>query len=176
MCWGIPIPAAFQFSLGHPFRRSCRQPGAWSSARSPRQFLDGIFHRFQRARHVALLDWYGATYLTLKTEGLVHDRSATCAKYLGAAVAPLFLGISVESWVVRPDLPGHAIHNPFCWLGSLVAIVSIIMLISGLSTHREVRAFLGSNGLLVGLSATAAGAISPVMLYSTLALENSLTV
>jgi cytochrome d ubiquinol oxidase subunit II len=77
--------------------------------------------------------------------------------------------------VVRPDVPGHAIYNPFCWLGSLVAIVSTIMLISGLSTRRELRAFVGSNGVLVGLLATGGGAIFPVMLYSTLAPENSLT-
>jgi len=78
-----------------------------------------------------------------------------------------------RGWFVRPSR--HAIHHPVCWLGLLVAIVSTIMLVSGLSTHREVRAFLGSNGLLVGLLATGAGAIFPVMLYSTLAPENSLT-
>ena len=153
-------------------------------------FSMAFFTNFSVRGYVGLLDWYtvsiaifaavmlaahGATYLTLKTEGPVHDRSAMWAKYLWAAVVPLFLAISVESWVVRPDLPGHAIHNPFCWLGLLVVIVSTITLISGLSTRREMRAFLGSNGLLVGLLATGAAAIFPVMLYSTLAPENSLT-
>ena len=37
------------------------------------------------------------------------------------------------------------------------------------------RAFVGSNLLLVGLLATGAAAIFPVMLHSTLAPENSLT-
>ncbi len=153
-------------------------------------FSMAFFSNFNVRGYVGLLDWYtvsialfsavilaahGATYLTLKTEGPVHDRSTMWGKYLWAAVALLFLAISVESWVVRPDLPGHAIHHPVCWLGLFVAIVSTIMLVSGLSTHREVRAFLGSNGLLVGLLATGAGAIFPVMLYSTLAPENSLT-
>jgi cytochrome d ubiquinol oxidase subunit II len=94
-------------------------------------FSMAFFTDFRVRGYVGLLDWYtvsvaifaavilaahGATYLTLKTEGPVHDRSATWAKYLWATVAPLFLAISVESWVVRPDLPGHAIYNPFCWL------------------------------------------------------------
>jgi len=106
----------------------------------------------------------------------VHDSSATWAKYLWAASAPLFLAISVESWeVVRPDLVGHAIHNPFCWLGLLIVVVSVIALASGISAHRETRAFVGSNALLVGLLVTGAAAIFPVMLYSTLAPENSLT-
>jgi cytochrome bd ubiquinol oxidase subunit II len=153
-------------------------------------FSMAFFTNFKVRGSVGLLDWYtvsvaiftavilaahGATYLVLKTEGPVHDRSATWAKRLWVAVAPLFLAISVESWVVRPDLPGHAIYNPFCLLGLLVIIVSTITLISGLSTHLEMQAFVGSNLLLVGLLASASPAIFPVMLYSTLAPENSLT-
>jgi cytochrome bd ubiquinol oxidase subunit II len=153
-------------------------------------FSMAFFTNFRVCGYVGLLDWYtvsvavfaavllaahGASYLTLKTEGPVHDRSATLGKYLWVAVAPLFLAISLESWVVRPDLPGNAIYNPICWLGLLVIIGSIITLISGLSTRREMRAFAGSNLLLVGLLATGSASIFPVMLYSTLAPENSLT-
>ena len=153
-------------------------------------FSMAFFTDFKARGYVGLLDWYtvsvaifatvllaahGATYLVLKTEGPVHDRSATYAKYLWAAVIPLFLAVSVESWVVRPDVPARAIYNPFCWLGLLVIVVSASTLISGLSAHREMRAFLGSNFLIVGLLVTGGAAIFPVMLYSTLAPENSLT-
>jgi cytochrome bd ubiquinol oxidase subunit II len=153
-------------------------------------FSMAFFTDFGVHGYVGLLDWYtvsialfaavtlaahGATYLALRTEGPVHDRSAMWAKRLWTAVAPLFVAISVESWVVRPDIPAHAIHNPFCWLGLFVAIFSTIALISGLSARREMRAFLGSNLLVVGLLITGGAAIFPVMLYSTLAPENSLT-
>jgi cytochrome d ubiquinol oxidase subunit II len=153
-------------------------------------FSMAFFTDFRVRGHVGLLDWYtvsdaifaavilaahGATYLTLKTDGPVHDRSAMWAKYLWTAVAPLFLAVSVESQVVRHDLLAHATHNPFCWLGLLVVVASTIALISGLSTHREMLAVVGSNFLLVGLLATGGAAIFPVMLYSTLAPQNSLT-
>jgi cytochrome d ubiquinol oxidase subunit II len=153
-------------------------------------FSMAFFTDFGVHGHVGLLDWYtvsvaifaavllaahGATYLTLKTEGPVHDRCAIWGKYLWTAVVPLFLAISVETKVVRPDLPGHAIYNPFLWLGVIVVIVSAIMLISGLTKGQEIRAFVGSNLLLVGLLTTGAAAIFPVMLRSTLATENSLT-
>ena len=149
-----------------------------------------FFTDFKVRGYVGLLDWYtvsmavfatvilaahGATYLKLKTEGPVHDRSATFAKYLWTAAVPLFVVISIESWAVRPDLVGRAIHNPFCWLGLLILLLSIIALISGISAQREMRAFVGSNALLVGLLVTGAAALFPVMLYSTLAPENSLT-
>src|SRR5215510_7285234 len=60
-------------------------------------FSMALFTDFRVRGNVGLLDWYtvsialftavilaahGATYLTLKTEGLVHDRSARCAKWL----------------------------------------------------------------------------------------------
>ena len=140
--------------------------------------------------YVGLLDWYtvsiaifatvilaahGATYLTLKTEGPVHDRCAIWARYLWVAVAPLFLAISIETFVVRPDLPGQAIHNPFWYLGLLVVAASIVTIISGLSAGRVRRTLIGSTFMLVGLLVTGAAAIFPVMLYSTLAPENSLT-
>ncbi len=129
-----------------------------------------------RSSLLSSLAAHGATYLTLKTEGVVHDRSAGYARVLWAAAAPLLLVISVESGVVRPDLLGHAIHNPFWWLGLLLVCAAAIMLISGLVTRREMRAFIGSNLLLAGLLATGAAAIFPVVLHSTLAPENSLTV
>ncbi len=153
-------------------------------------FSMAFFTNFNVRGHVGLLDWYtvsiailatvmlaahGATYLTLKTEGPVHDRCQKYAKYLWAACVPLLLVILVESRIVRPDLPGRAMSNPFWWLGLAVIVVSIITLVSGLMSHRELRAFIGSNFLIAGLLATGAAAIFPVMLYSTLAPENSLT-
>jgi cytochrome d ubiquinol oxidase subunit II len=149
-----------------------------------------FFTDFNVRGHVGLLDWYtvsiailatvvlaahGATYLTLKTEGPVHDRSEKFGKYLWIATVPLLFLILVESRIVRPDLPGRAWSNPFWWLGLIITVVSIICLVSGLTGRRERRAFLASNFLIVGLLATGAAAIFPVMLHSTLAPENSLT-
>jgi cytochrome bd ubiquinol oxidase subunit II len=151
-------------------------------------FSMAFFTNFNVRGHVGLLDWYtvsiailatvmlaahGATYLTLKTDGPVHDRCQKYAKYLWAACMPLLLVILVESRIVRPDLPGRAMSNPFLWLGLVVIVLSIITLVSGLMSHRELRAFIGSNFLIASLLATGAAAIFPVMLYSTLARENS---
>lgn len=149
-----------------------------------------FFTNFRATGYVGLLDWYtvsvavfsvvilaahGATYLTLKTEGQVHDRCARWAKYLWIAVAPFFLLISIETAVVRPELSGQGIHNPFWWLGLGVILTAVLTLISGLLRGQEMRAFLGSNFVIVGLLTTGAAAIFPVMLHSTLAPENSLT-
>ena len=153
-------------------------------------FSMAFFTNFDVRGYVGLLDWYtvsiailaavmlaahGATYLTWKTEGKVHDRCEKYANYLWIAVVPLLLIILIESRIVRPDLPGRALSNPFWWLGLAVIAISTIALVSGLSGRRERRAFLASNFLILGLLATGAAAIFPVMLHSTLAPENSLT-
>src|SRR5271168_1820680 len=129
-------------------------------------FSMAFFTNFNVRGNVGLLDWYtlsvavfaavilaahGATYLTLKTEGPVHDRAARYARILWAAVAPLLVVVSAESAVVRPDLLGHAIRNPFWWLGLLLICAAVIALVSGLATGREMRAFIGSNLVLAGL-------------------------
>jgi len=153
-------------------------------------FSMAFFTNFNVRGYVGLLDWYtvsiallaavmlaahGATYLTLKTEGPVHDRAEKSARYLWIACIPLLLVILIESRIVRPDLPGRALSNPFWWLGLIVIAISTIALISGLTSRNELRAFIGSNFLIFGLLATGAAAIFPVMLLSTLAPENSLT-
>jgi len=149
-----------------------------------------FFTDFTPRGDVGLLDWYtvsvalfaavalaahGATYLTLKTQGAVHDRSARYSRVLWASVAPLMLVISVESGIVRPDLLGHAMHNPLWWLGLIGICGAAIALVSGLATRNEMRSFVASNLLLGGMLATGAAATFPVALHSTLAPENSLT-
>jgi cytochrome d ubiquinol oxidase subunit II len=153
-------------------------------------FSMAFFTDFNVRGHVGLLDWYtvsiailavvmlaahGATYLTLKTEGPVHDRSEKWAKYLWIAVVPLLAVVLIESRIVRPDLPGRAWSNPFWWIGLIVIAASGFTLLTALKSGRELRAFVGSNFLIVGLLATGAAAIFPVMLHSTLAPENSLS-
>jgi cytochrome d ubiquinol oxidase subunit II len=153
-------------------------------------FSMAFFTDFNVRGNVGLLDWYtvsiailavvvlaahGATYLTLKTEGAVHDRCEKWATYLWTAAVPLLLIILLESRIVRPDLPGRAWTNLFWWLGLAVTVLSILTLVAGLMTRNELRAFIGSNFVIVGLLATGAAAIFPVMLHSTLAPENSMT-
>jgi cytochrome bd ubiquinol oxidase subunit II len=153
-------------------------------------FSMAFFTDFMTRGYVGLLDWYtvsvavftvavlaahGATYLTVKTEGPVHDRCSKWAQHLWTAVVPLFMAISVESWLVRPGLAEDAMKRPLCWIGLLLIGIAACALFSGLTKGLERRAFLGSNLLLTGLLVTGSAAFFPVMLYSTLAPENSLT-
>lgn len=149
-----------------------------------------FFTNFRVGAQVGLLDWYtvsiaifalallvahGASYLEWKTDGPVHDRSATFARYLWCISIPLFFAISVESWFVRPAVLTSALRNPLCWCGVIALITGIYSLASGLRKHRERSAHLGSSLLIASLLWIGGAAIFPVMLYSTLAPQYSLT-
>jgi cytochrome bd ubiquinol oxidase subunit II len=153
-------------------------------------FSMAFFTNFTPRGYVGLLDWYtvssaiftvtvlaahGATYLTVKTAGPVHDRCLKWAKRLWLTVVPLFFGISIESWIIRPRLAEYAISRPFCWIGALLVVVAACAVLTGLIRGDERRAFVGSNLFLAGLLVTGSAAFFPVMLYSTLAPANSLT-
>lgn len=152
-------------------------------------FSMAFFTDFNVRGHVGILDWYtvsvsvfavvmlaahGATYLTLKTDGPVHDRSAAYAKGLWIAVIPLLLVVSIETWIVRPDVLGNALSNPLAWLGAVVVLISGVVIFASIRAGREMRAFLASNILIAGMLATGGAAIYPVMLSSTISPEYSL--
>jgi cytochrome d ubiquinol oxidase subunit II len=154
-------------------------------------FSMAFFTNFEIGPYPGLLDWYtvsigvfavvmlaahGASYLVLKTDGPVHDRSVKWARWLWPALIPLLLIVSLETWHVRPDLPWRTLTNPISWLGIILVLGSVGALASGLRGGREQATFAASSLLIAALLATGATTIYPVMLYSTVAPENSLTI
>ena len=153
-------------------------------------FPMAFFTDFGVRGYVGLLDWYtisvslvvlvmvaayGANYLTLKTDGPVHDRSEAVARRLWMIIPVLFLVLSVETWYVRPSLLPEVAAKPVAWIGVLVVLAGTTALYTGLYRRLEWRTFLGSSLLIAGLLIAGAAGIFPVILYSTLAPENSLT-
>ena len=141
-----------------------------------------FFTNFGIRGNVGLLDWYtvpialfcvliltahGATYLTMKTEGAVHERSVRLALRLWVAVIPAFVIITLLTWFVRPELLEGIAVRPAAWVTLIITVASIYALVTGLRHQRERLALLGSTFLLFGLLMTGAAALFPVMLFST---------
>jgi len=102
-----------------------------------------FFTNFGVRGHVGLLDWYtisvavsrgrhaGSPWRDLsnaQNRRSVHDRCEIWAKYLWIAVVPLLAVVLIESRIVRPDLPGRALFNPFWWIGLIVIAASAFTL------------------------------------------------
>jgi cytochrome d ubiquinol oxidase subunit II len=141
-----------------------------------------FFTNFGIHGNVGLLDWYtvpvalfcvviltahGATYLTMKTEGAVHERSVKLARRLWLAVIPAFLFVTLLTWAVRPELLQGILVRPFAWITLVICAASAYAIANGIRNQREHLTLLGSTFLLFGLLMTGAAALYPVMLFST---------
>lgn len=154
------------------------------------QFSLALFTDFTARGNVGILDWYtlstaletllllcahGATYLTLKTSGVVHDRSDRAARWLWIAVAAGFPLVTFATWVVRPQMFAGILARPLGWLALGLIVGAGVLLVSGRRQRNETRAFAGSCALIVGLLAALCVGIYPVLLHSTLDASRSLT-
>jgi cytochrome bd ubiquinol oxidase subunit II len=154
------------------------------------QFALAFFTNFSPYGHVGILDWYtvsvalfilatfaahGANGLVRRTEGPVHDRSLRLAGRLWKIVLGLLVVVTVETWAVRPELFSGMFRQPFGWLGLLGVVVGITAVFTGLRGGHGTRALIGSSAFIAGLMVAGAAGVFPVMLYSTLSPENSLS-
>ena len=149
-----------------------------------------FFTNFGVRGAIGILDWYsvsigifvlvlfaahGASYLTWKTEGVVHDRSARLARCLWPIVLLLLLGTTVETASVRPDLFTGMIHRPLAWLALVGVTGGGLAALIGQWRRSELPAFAGSCALITSLMIAGAVGVFPVMLHSTLVEANTMT-
>jgi cytochrome d ubiquinol oxidase subunit II len=149
-----------------------------------------LFTNFDVRGQVGLLDWYttavalysaivvsahGATFLRLRTSGLVHQRSSRLARRLWLAALVLFPVITWMTWIVRPELYQAMRQRPAAWLAVLVIAAGAVALWSGLRQRRQLRSLAGSCAIIAGLLAGSAASVFPVMLHSTISPAFSIT-
>lgn len=149
-----------------------------------------LFTNFRTSTPVGVLDWYtvlmgvfvlltlaghGATFLAWKTEGAVHDRSVRAGKWIWVGVLPLWAIATWATSVVNPTLFIGWRNAPLAWVSTLIFVTGVVLVFYGLKTGRHLLAFLGSGAFVLGILATTAASIWPIMLRSTLDLTWSLT-
>ena len=154
-----------------------------------RQIRPRIFHQLQpvwQCRHSRLVHRIGCLLrsrdicgtrrkcLILKTEGPVHDRSLRLAQ-LWKIVLLLLAIVTIETWQVRPNLFTGMGPNPMAWLGLGCVVVGTATIFIGLKGKRELQPVIGSSLFIAGLMIAGAASVFPIMLYSTLAPDNSLS-
>jgi cytochrome d ubiquinol oxidase subunit II len=149
-----------------------------------------LFTDFRPDGHVGLLDWYtlstaalttallaahGAVYIGAQTQGMVQARCErwACAGWLAAA--GLFLAVSVETWIVRPELFDGIRQRPAAWAACVLVAAGVGLLWSSRRALATGRGLAASSAILAGLLAAAAASVFPIMLRSTLAPAYSLT-
>jgi cytochrome d ubiquinol oxidase subunit II len=117
----------------------------------------------------------GALYLRMKTEGGLADRMGRIALGAFAAFAGLFAIATAATTVVSPFLFARAGHPAF-WIVPAALAVALAVIPVATRAGRRGAAFLASSIAIVLALAAVAQSAYPVLVPSSLGLENSLTI
>jgi cytochrome d ubiquinol oxidase subunit II len=154
------------------------------------KFALAFFTNFSPFGEVGILDWYtvsvamfllatfaghGANGLAHRTGGPVRTRSLQLAALLWKMILALLAVITVETYVVHHELFHGMFHLPFGWLGIICVAAGVYQVFVGLRRGRESIALVGSSLFIAGLVIAGAAGVFPLMLYSTLSPEFSLS-
>ncbi|MEO8359794.1 MAG: cytochrome d ubiquinol oxidase subunit II [Vicinamibacteria bacterium] len=154
------------------------------------KFSLAFFTDFRAHGQVGILDWYtvsvagftlvclaahGASYLVMRTEGRVHDRSFRLSRVLWPIVFVFLPLITMATAAVRPELFAEMTQRPLAWIAVLVAASGACAVLIGQRRRAETAAFMGGCAFITGLLSAAAASVYPVMLRSTLEPAYSIT-
>jgi cytochrome d ubiquinol oxidase subunit II len=123
--------------------------------------LYGIFALSALAAH-------GATFVVWKTDGTLADRSRKAARILWITTFAVGAVVTGYTALRHPTFLGHLAARPWLWPMPVCTITAAVITLRSLATHREGHAFVGSCGFLASLLLTAAGALYPTILRSTI--------
>lgn len=158
--------------------------------RLDRHFTLALFTNFLPTGEVGLLDYYtvsvgafalvalfahGAAYLAYRCDGSLRERARRTERRLWFVAAALFVVVSIETALLRPELFAALATRPLAWLGTLVAITGVGVGARAYRREQDGWVFIGSAALLAGLLAATAVALYPILLRSTLTPAASLT-
>jgi cytochrome d ubiquinol oxidase subunit II len=145
-------------------------------------FFEPLWTNFRTGADTGILDWYtcgaavlalvalmvhGALYVTLKTEGKVHERARALARRLLPLLILLTaLGVPLTA-VVRPRTLHNFNEYPLMYLIPLAVAASVAGMWFFEWHGKEQAAFLSSCAYLTSMLAGAAAALYPVLLPSS---------
>ncbi|HET7744358.1 MAG TPA: cytochrome d ubiquinol oxidase subunit II [Gaiellaceae bacterium] len=123
---------------------------------------------------VLLFVFHGATFLTLRTLGSLHDRARRASRRLSwpaAAAAAVFVLWTVK---VAVDSNDKSVFPPI--VPALIAIAALVLAVVFVLTERSGRAFVATSVATVAAVATLFTSLYPRVMVSNPDFQNSLTV
>jgi len=136
--------------------------------------LFSLYTVFAGIAVVALFAFHGATYLTLRTQGELHERSEAAARTLAipaAILAAVYLAWTVAVAIDRNEKDLFPPAVPAA-LGIAALVLAVVFVYLG----RSGRAFAMTGGAAIALVATLFTGLYPRVMVSSTGFLNSLTV
>lgn len=137
-----------------------------------------------------ILDWYtiligllalttltahGATYIAVKTPGSLSDRSRGIARIFWLATLVLIIPGTITTWLVQPQISTSYFNHPWGFIFPVLALAGLIMMAYFHVKQRDLAAFFSSCTFILGMLASAAFGLYPLVLPAINRI-NSLTI
>lgn len=142
---GVPLDAGGNFQ------------GSFALLLNPFALLGGLLA-------VATLAMHGACWLALKTDGVVRDRSRGFIAPLWWATMGLLVAMVAASFVVRADFTANFTRWPWLLLFPAIGVAAAALVRVFLARGDDIRTFLASAALIVGIITSVAAGLYPKLL------------
>jgi cytochrome d ubiquinol oxidase subunit II len=154
-------------------------------------FFEALWTDFNPfSKNPGILDWYtiliallalttltahGATYIAVKTPDPLSTRARRAARAVwGINVVLIILG-TITTWIVQPHVSVSFFSRPWGFIFPLLALVGLLAMISFNVRKNDLASFFSSCAFIVGMLASAAFALYPLVLPAVNP-ANSLTI
>jgi cytochrome d ubiquinol oxidase subunit II len=125
---------------------------------------------------LALFTMHGAIYLSLKTDGELHERMLTVASSFWVGTVGLYALATIATIFVSPFLFEGMLRNPLFWVLFIVLLASVVSVPVLLKGKAPFRAFLASSVLIASMIGLSALSLFPRLVPSLTDLAYSLTI
>jgi len=123
----------------------------------------------------ATLTTHGATYIAVKTEGPLNARSRQIARGAWAVTLVLTILGTIATFAVQPHMSASFFSRPWGFIFPVIALIGFIGTIFFNIREHDLRSFFSSCAFIVGMLASAAFGLYPLMLPAVNP-ANSLTI
>jgi cytochrome d ubiquinol oxidase subunit II len=154
-------------------------------------FFEALWTDFNPfSKNPGILDWYtiliallalstltahGATYIAVKTPDPLSARARRAARTIwGINVVLVILG-TIATWIVQPHVSASFFSRPWGFIFPLLALVGLLAMIYFNVRKNDLASFFSSCAFIVGMLASAAFALYPLVLPAVNP-ANSLTI
>ncbi len=154
-------------------------------------FFEPFWTNFRLGGETGILDWYtilvgvsalaalalhGSLWVSLKTEGAVHDRARQLARRVWWAVAALTVVITVVTFRAQPLVPANLAAHPWGYVFPFIALAGLVGMLVYLRGRSDLGAFLASCTYLLGMLTSVVFGLYPLVLPASNNPAYSLTI
>lgn len=153
---GIPLDAGYNFA------------GSFFDLLNPYALVLGLFS-------LTMFTMHGAAFIIARTDGNLHAKARLWARNVWLVYVPLFVVITLWSYIATPRLFDNFFNQPALFVVPLLAVGGMLYYPVALIKGSKVKPFLASAVNILGMLGIVAISLFPYLVPSSPGLGNSLT-